>query len=408
MLGSFFIAALLFLGACIGHGAWLTVTLNWFYSKPWPRPLLHNLKILHAVLLPVGPIAFWLLGGFDLTANWSMHPSAGWRSLFSAYLLACWIMAFGLFPLMTLLRNLRHAPSALLRDRAETVDIAERLGFKPAGTGKYRPVCHWPGNEVFQVDFSERTLAVPRLPLAWDGLTILHLTDLHLRGCPDRKFFQQVMDLCRDEEPDFVALTGDVVDSKKHHRWVVPVLGRLRWRVAAYAVLGNHDSWFEPKLTRRRLQRVGFRVLENRWEQIDVRGEPLVIVGHEGPWFQPAPDLSNCPPEPFRLCLSHTPDNLPWGRQHGIDLMLAGHVHGGQVRIPLFGSVFCPSRFSRRYDCGTFHEPPTLMHVSRGLSGQQPIRYNCRPEVTRLVLRAIPLVNADAPARVKEQAMPLH
>lgn len=77
---------------------------------------------------------------------------------------------------------------------------------------------------------------------------------------------------------------------------------------------------------------------------------------------------------------------MPWARQHGIDLMLAGHNHGGQIRFPLVGSVFVPSRYSRRYDRGTFAEPPTVLHVSRGLAGQHPLRYNCRPEVTKLIL----------------------
>jgi hypothetical protein len=67
--------------------------------------------------------------------------------------------------------------------------------------------------------------------------------------------------------------------------------------------------------------------------------------------------------------------------------MLSGHVHGGQIRLPVFGSVLVPSRFSRRYDCGVFHEPPTLLHVSRGLGQEHPIRINCRPEVVKLVLR---------------------
>jgi predicted MPP superfamily phosphohydrolase len=128
-------------------------------------------------------------------------------------------------------------------------------------------------------------------------------------------------------------------------------------------------------------------VLGNGWEQVEVRGRPLVVIGHEGPWFEPAPDLAACPADVFRLCLSHTPDNIGWARRHGIDLMLSGHVHGGQIRFPVLGSVFVPSRFGRRYDCGMFHEPPTLLHVSRGLGGEHPLRYNCRPEVTLLVLR---------------------
>ncbi len=184
-----------------------------------------------------------------------------------------------------------------------------------------------------------------------------------------------------------MALTGDVVDSNWHHRWIVPILGRLRWHVAAYAILGNHDAWRDPTLIRRRLRRVGLRVLGNGWEQVMVRGEPLVVVGHEGPWFHPAPDLRDCPAEPFRLCLSHTPDNLAWARRQRMDLVLAGHVHGGQIRLPLLGSVFVPSRHSRHYDCGTFYAPPTIMHVGRGLAGQHPLRFFCKPEVTRIILK---------------------
>ena len=80
--------------------------------------------------------------------------------------------------------------------------------------------------------------------------------------------------------------------------------------------------------------------------------------------------MRDCPEGPFRLCLSHTPDNMPWARAHHINLMLSGHTHGGQIRFPLVGSVLVPSIFSRRYDCGVFWEEPTLLHVGRGLAGQ--------------------------------------
>jgi uncharacterized protein len=112
------------------------------------------------------------------------------------------------------------------------------------------------------------------------------------------------------------------------------------------------------------------------------------VIGNESPWFRPAADLSKCPAGPFRLCLSHTPDNVGWARRNNIDLMLAGHVHGGQVRLPGIGSLFVPSRHSRRYDCGAFASGPTFMYVSRGLAGREPLRYNCRPEVTRIVLKS--------------------
>lgn len=377
---------LLLVGAVAGHLAILTVSLNLWYGHPFPKPVLSKLRRLHTLLVPAGPIAFIALYGLDPTRAWIPEP-AGWRALPAVYILACWVVGLLVLPLMTLLRLARRLPVALLSNHTQTIDVAAKLGYKPVGDGKYNYLARLPGNECFRVDFTEKTFRLPRLPAAWDGLTILHLTDVHFRGTPDRDFHVAVMDFCRDWQPDLLALTGDIVDSMRHYRWVLPLLGRLRWNIAAFAVLGNHDLWYEPNRTRRRLRKLGIHVLGNGWQQIDVRGEPLLVIGNEEPWFTPAPDLSQCSTAAFRLCLSHTPDNMPWARQNSVDLMLAGHNHGGQIRLPLVGSILVPSRYSRRYDCGIFHEPPTLLHVSRGLAGQHPLRYNCHPEVSRIILR---------------------
>jgi predicted MPP superfamily phosphohydrolase len=219
-------------------------------------------------------------------------------------------------------------------------------------------------------------------------LSILHLSDLHLNGTPDREYFRYIMDRCAAWKPDLVAISGDIVDSWRHQRWIVPILGRLRWQIGAFAILGNHDYFFDPAFIRRRLARLRIQVLSNVWQVVEVRGRPLVVIGQEWPWWSPPPDLSGCPEEPFRLCLSHTPDNIAWARRARIDLMLSGHVHGGQVCFPVIGSLVVPSRYGRRYDSGTFSEGPTTLHVSRGLSGEQQIRYRCRPEATLLRLRS--------------------
>jgi predicted MPP superfamily phosphohydrolase len=378
---------LLLLGACAGHTALLVFALNWLYGQALPHRLLHLLRPVHGLLVLAGPVLFWLVYGVDLTQALAPPAEGSWQAVLWPYLVVCWVLGCGVVPAITVGRLLRRRPASLLSNHTQTVNVAAELGYAPVGRGKYRHLARLPGNEVFRVDFSERTLRLPALPAAWDGLTILHVSDLHFNGTPDREFYQHVMDRCRAWEPDLVALTGDFVDSDRHHRWIIPVLGRLRWRIGAFAVLGNHDSWYEPQSVRRRVNRLGITALGNTWRQMVVRGEPLVLVGHEGPWFRPGPDLSACPSGVFRLCLSHTPDNIRWARQHDIGLMLSGHNHGGQVRFPVIGSVFVPSCYGRRYDCGTFHEPPTVLHVSRGLGGQQPLRYNCRPEVTLIVLR---------------------
>jgi uncharacterized protein len=373
---------ILFCGAWIGHMALLAFLLNRWYALPLPRLMLSGFRALVAVLMVAFPIWLWAAFHFHMRLAWQ----SGWPP--AIYLTICWIIGLGFVPGLTMVRLLKNRPRALLSNHTRTVNVAHELGYKPAGRGKYRHLARVPLNEIFQVDFAERTLCVRDLPKEWDGLTILHLSDLHLAGTPDREFYERVMDECRAWNPDLVALTGDFIDSDYHRRWIVPLLGRLHWKIAAFAVLGNHDYWHEPPLIRRRLSRLNIHVLGNTWKQIEVRGVPLIAIGHEGPWFRPGPDLSNCPPDIFRICLSHTPDNISWARENKIRLMLSGHNHGGQIRFPLIGSVFVPSLYGRRYDCGSFEEPPIILHVTRGLAGKQPLRFNCKPEVAKLVLRS--------------------
>jgi predicted MPP superfamily phosphohydrolase len=380
--------ALLFLLAlaCAGHAVVVIINLNRVYGFAVPRRILRTIRRTCYVITLAGPAIFYF--AFDV-ANLSEFPSPAraFTHPLAAYGWLCVVVAVTWIPAITLYRFLRRPPAHIVADQTQTVDVSRELGYAPSGDGKHHRLCALPLNQVFQVDFVERTLVMPRLPAACDGLTVLHLTDLHFCGTPDKAFFRHVIERCRDWDPDIIALTGDIVDTHKHHRWILPVLGRLRWRLGAYAIMGNHDFYHDAKPVRRRLHRLGFRVIGNAWETLEVQGQTLAVVGHEGPWFRPAPDLTGCPADAFRLCLSHTPDNIRWAQRNGIDLMLAGHNHGGQIRFPLFGSLFVPSFYSRRYDCGTFHEEPTLLHVSRGLAGQHPLRFNCRPEVTRFVLR---------------------
>lgn len=379
------VAVLFFAGAAIGHVTLLVRIHNWCYGQALPRRATDVIQVGCGLLTLTGLAALWLAGPDLRPLLFASEVTPLGRGL-GVYAVVCCLLGFVVLPAVTVARLRRRCPS-LAHNHTETVDVAARLGVKLVGSGKHRLLALLPGNEVFQVDLAERTLLLPQLPAEWDGLTILHLSDLHLCGTPSAAYFEYVLDRCREWQPDLVAFTGDLADGVEYLEWVKPLLGRLRWQVVGLAILGNHDFWYEPEEARERLRGVGLRVLANTWEQIEVRGRPLVVIGHEGPWLRPAPDLAGCPEGVFRLCLSHTPDNIAWARRHGIDLMLAGHVHGGQIRFPLLGSMLVPSAYGRKYDCGLFEEGPTLLHVSRGLGGEHPLRYNCRPEATLLVLR---------------------
>jgi uncharacterized protein len=373
--------------AWLGHLVLMIGCHNWFYGGKHSKRVGDLVHLAHLVAVLAFPVALATVFGLDLAGLFDWGEGNLVQSMLRSYVALCALTLFAWLPALTLYRNRRQEP--VTEVRVEVVDLAERLGQDLVGHGNHVFLARLPGNQILQVEYVEKTLTLPRLPAAWDGLTILHLSDLHFHGTPDRAWFAAVLDRCAAWHPDIVALTGDVADSPTHHRWIIPLLGRLRWKVAAFAILGNHDYRNDVALIRRRLRRVGMQVLENNWVEAEARGERLVVIGHEGPWLAGVPDLSRCPKGPFRLCLSHTPDHIRWARRHGVDLMLAGHVHGGQIRVPPFGAIFIPSQLGRRHDMGAFHVPPTMLHVSRGLSGEHPVRYNCRPEVTLLTLRGL-------------------
>ncbi len=292
------------------------------------------------------------------------------------------------FPAITVSRLLRPKPKALLDEKTETLDLWPKHGAKLIGDGRWRWATHLPFNQTFRLDFTELTLAVPGLPRTWDGLTFHVVSDLHFFGTPSPLYFDELIERMNAwPVPDVLILAGDYVDSRKHHRWIEPLLGRLKWREAGLAILGNHDEHYRPDRIRRRLARLGCHVLSSTWKELTIRGERCIVLGHEGPWFRPAPDLKNAPPDLFRLGLSHTPDNFYWAQKNRVNLLFCGHVHGGQVRVPVVSSIFVPSVYGRRFDCGVFEGGGSVMVVSRGASGKEPIRFRCNAQVLRVTLR---------------------
>jgi uncharacterized protein len=304
------------------------------------------------------------------------------------YAVICLLFGVCVLPYITIERWLRGLPANVAAGPTRTLDLWKELGPQIIGDNELAAVGRLPGNGIFRVDFDELTLTLADLPRAWDGLTILVLSDFHFHGTPSRAFFDRIIEeILSGPTPDLVCLLGDYVDSERHYEWMQPILGRLNAREAKLAILGNHDQLFDQERIRRELTAAGYTVLGNAWREIVVRGVRCVAIGHEGPWFTPEPNLSKAPEGPFRLCLSHTPDNFYWGQANQVRLMLSGHVHGGGIRIPVIGPIFVPSIYGRRLDSGVFEENDTTLVISRGLSGKEPLRFRCNPQVIRLTLK---------------------
>jgi predicted MPP superfamily phosphohydrolase len=388
--------------AWVGHACVWTALLNNLYGRPLPKALLKPWRLITGGVILAFPLL--LLSAvnpawFDSASGSPVPRDNVWGYCVAAYAAVC--LGFGavVLPLITVKRALRKPPASVVSERTRTLDLWPELGHKLLGDGLYRAAARLPGNCVFKFDITELTLALPKLPPQWDGLTLLVVSDLHFHGTPSRDYFDRVIaELAAGPTPDLVLLVGDFVDTDTHHEWIAPLLGRLGATEAKLAVLGNHDVHHEPDRVRAELAAAGYTVLGNGWKEITVRGVRCVAVGHEGPWFAPAPDLSGAPQDAFRLCLSHTPDNFYWAQANRIDLVFCGHVHGGGIRVPVIGSIFIPSVYGRRFDLGVFEENGTVMAVNRGVSGKEPLRFRCNPQALRVTLRVVPSSKFQVPS----------
>lgn len=218
-----------------------------------------------------------------------------------------------------------------------------------------------------------RHLTLPPHPrLAGRRLRWVHFTDVHHKG--DRARLDRAMDLIRELTPDFVCFTGDLIEESAHLDDALDALKRLPCPV--YGIPGNHDHWASADFSRcrRACSETGGAWLMD--EVVDFPNVPLRLIGLDHQYSPPRPD-----PDRFNLVLMHYPI---WARDlpYRADLLLAGHSHGGQVRIPGFGPLVVPEE-TGEYDLGWFNTPSGPLYVNPGLGTfYLDIRLNCRPELT--------------------------
>jgi predicted MPP superfamily phosphohydrolase len=223
------------------------------------------------------------------------------------------------------------------------------------------------------------------------GLRIVHLSDLHLSCRVEPAFFLEVMREVNLLKPDLVLLTGDVFDKVDCLAWIEEILAPLQAADGKFFILGNHDNRLSDVFAARRaIEATGFADLGGKSQTVAIRGKLVCLTGNERPWFTAETLEDLCPVDvsekPLKILLSHSPDQFGWAHKRAFDLMLCGHTHGGQIQFPFIGPVVCPSWYGVRYAEGLFVESKPVLHVSRGLSGLFPLRFNCRPAVDLLIL----------------------
>jgi len=256
---------------------------------------------------------------------------------------------------------------------------------------------HW-------IAVTQREIVLPGLPAAFDGLRIAQLSDIHMEEFTETFFLRQAVERINQLQPDVVVLTGDFVSDGPRSRgfaaaaaWTCAnLLSELKCR-QLYAVLGNHDVSVGRRRVSAALKANGIHVLLNACLPMERSGGRIWLAGVDDPLMgRPNLDLAvpasirNLPDEPVVL-LCHAPDYADAVVQHpagkGIGLMLSGHTHGGQIRLPLLGPLALPE-MGRKYIEGWFRLGGLQLLVNRGIGTVGvPFRIDCPPEVSLIALR---------------------
>jgi predicted MPP superfamily phosphohydrolase len=247
-----------------------------------------------------------------------------------------------------------------------------------------------------QLDVNQKRLAVPDLPVRWNGLRIGHISDLHLTGVVPMEFYRTAFEKLQEHQPDCLVVSGDWIDNPRTLDWIPKILQGIRAPLGCYFILGNHDlAMGESERLRTDLRSIGWTDLGGRFLEMRNPQGMLQWLGDESPWW-PAPcNVPNSRPlDALRIGLCHSPDSWKWARKQQCQLVLAGHTHGGQIRIPGIGPIISPSKHGSRFASGIFYHQNSCMHVSRGLAGKTPFRWRCPPEAS--LLRLEPLLQTVA------------
>jgi uncharacterized protein len=379
--------------ALFGHFALWVALLNRLHSfalRRWLREVLEKL-ILTALLGVLG----WAVAVLILVPETferpldqlTAHPPA------AAYFALCCLVAAWTASVW-LVRKVGGHTRLLISNHSQVLRVDRQLGRLPCGDWVTRAWANVPGNQILHLEIHEKTIQLPRLPAALNGLRIAHLSDLHFTGQLTQDYFDLIVDRTNAMQADLIAVTGDIIDRPWCLPWFEQVLGRLQSRLGVFCVLGNHECRMPDKSEIvQAIQSAGLHYLGGAWTNVEHEGQTILLAGNELPWWEPAADMASSgvesqPTPALSVLLAHTPDQIQWARRYDFDLMLAGHTHGGQIRFPVIGPVLSQSWYGVKYASGVHFEPPTVLHVSRGLSGCQPLRILCRPELALLVLHS--------------------
>jgi len=252
------------------------------------------------------------------------------------------------------------------------------------------------------LELNTYTISSSKLPDSFNGYRIAHVSDLH--NAEMGKDNEKLLLMLRDADPDMIAITGDLIDSRNTNVEIALQFAQEAMKIApCYYVSGNHEARVnEYEELKTGLISAGVIILEDTQTEISIEGQTITLIGVNDPSFQTdylfgdSETVMNTKLEElhsendgFTVLLSHRPELFDTYTDHDVDLVLSGHAHGGQFRLPFIGGVVAPNQgLFPEYDAGIYTDGNTNMLVSRGVGNSiLPFRINNRPEVILIELQ---------------------
>lgn len=244
------------------------------------------------------------------------------------------------------------------------------------------------------LEVTEYSINSPEIPEGFDGFRIVQVSDLHNTEFGENN--EKLLQMLRAAEPDIIAITGDLVDSRRTDLKVAIDFLREAVKIApCYYVTGNHESRIEEfaELEKQMIE-IGVILLRNDSCLLEREGDRLQLMGVDDCSFHPESngnlqvlameaEIYRMQSKNYTVLLSHRPELAVVYDRYDVDMVLCGHAHGGQFRLPLIGGLYAPDQgFFPKFTAGIYEMTDMTMVVSRGLGNSAfPLRFNNRPEI---------------------------
>lgn len=254
--------------------------------------------------------------------------------------------------------------------------------------GNWSKVANYALAEANSLSLERVAIKLTRLPKKLDGFKIIQLSDIHHSPFTSLEHIARAVKIANRLKPDMFILTGDYVSHED--RYIAPVaevLGELKAEFGTYACLGNHDHWTNADLVTHLLRGEGIKVLVNEGLRFEGRGASFWIAGiddHTAGTPNLRASLKGSFPDEMKLLMAHNPIAFRQAVRSGIDLVLSGHTHGGQIKIRDEEKRILPRR---KLSSGLHQRKNTQIYITRGIGTVVlPVRYNCPPEISLIEL----------------------